>query len=113
MTPDEEHIARIEEELDGARRDLHETLSAVEAKVEQQVERAEDAFQPQKMLRDKLLVDNIVGTSLAAGLFGFMVGSSRYRKVLGPVVLVALGYAIWSGYLDNGSDDDGGESTDS
>ena len=112
MTPDEEHIARIEEELDGARRDLHETLSAVEAKVEQQVERAEDAFQPQKMLRDKLLVDNIVGTSLAAGLFGFMVGSSRYRKVLGPVVLVALGYAIWSGYLDNGSDDDGGESTD-
>src|SRR5271166_4363424 len=113
MTPDEEHIARIEEELDGARRDLHEALSAVEAKVEQQVERAEDAFQPQKMLRDKLLVDNIVGTSLAAGLFGFMVGSSRYRKVLGPVVLVALGYAIWSGYLDNGSDDDGGESTDS
>ena len=37
MTPDEEHIARIEEELDGARRDLHETLSTVEAKVEQQV----------------------------------------------------------------------------
>jgi len=108
MTPDEERIARIEEEIVGARRDLHETLSAVEAKVEQQVERAEDAFHPQKMLRDSLLVDNIVGTSIAAGLFGFMVGSSKYRKVLGPVVMIALGYAIWSGYVNQGSDDDGG-----
>jgi len=113
MTPDEEKIARIEEQLDGARRDLHETLSAVEAKVEQQVERAEDAFQPQKMLRDSLLVDNIVGTSLAAGLFGFMVGSSKYRKVLGPVIMIALGYAIYSGYLNQGSDDDGGQSANS
>jgi hypothetical protein len=113
MTPDEEHIARIEEELDGARRDLHETLSTVEAKVEQQVERAEDAFQPQKMLRDKLLVDNLVGTSLAAGLVGFMIGSSRYRKVMGPVVMIALGYAIWSGLVNEGSDDDGGESVNS
>lgn len=106
-------MARLEEELDGARRDLHETLSAVEAKVEQQVERAEDVLRPQKMLRDKFLVDNLVGTSLAAGLFGFMVGSSRYRKVLGPVVMIALGYAIWNGYNDYGSDDDGGASTDS
>jgi hypothetical protein len=113
MTPDEEHIARIEEELDGARRDLHETLSTVEAKVEQQVERAEDAFQPQKMLRDKLLVDNLVGTSLAAGLVGFMIGSSRYRKVMGPVVMIALGYAIWSGLVNEGSDDDVGESVNS
>jgi hypothetical protein len=113
MTPDEEHIARIEEELDGARRDLHETLSTVEAKVEQQVERAEDAFQPQKMLRDKLLVDNLVGTTLAAGLFGFMIGSSRYRKVMGPVVMIALGYAIWSGLVNEGSDDDVGESVNS
>jgi hypothetical protein len=112
MTPEQEQVARIEEELDGARRDLHETLSTVEAKVEQQVERAEDAFQPQKMLRDKLLVDNLVGTSLAAGLFGFMVGSSRYRKVLGPVVMVALGYAIWSGFIKEGGDDDGGAATD-
>jgi hypothetical protein len=113
MTPEEEQIARLEEEIDGARRDLHETLSAVEAKVEQQVERAEDAFQPQKMLRDKLLVDNIVGTSIAAGLFGFMVGSSRYRKVVGPVVMIALGCAIWSGYVNQGSEDDGGASADS
>jgi len=113
MKPEEGEIARLEEELDGARRDLHETLSAVEAKVEQQVERAEDALDPQKMVRDKLLVDNIVGTSLAAGLFGFMVGSSKYRKVLGPVVMIALGYAIWSGYVNQGSDDDGGASASS
>jgi hypothetical protein len=106
MTPEqEEHIAQLEEELDGARRDLQETLSAVEAKVGQQVERAEVVFSPQKLLRE-----NIVGAACVAGLLGFMVGSSKYRNVAGPMVLAALGYAVWSGVL-NGSNEDAGEST--
>jgi hypothetical protein len=108
MTPDEERITRIEEELDGARRDLHETLSTVEAKVEQQVERAEDAFNPQKLLRE-----NLVGAACVAGVLGFVVGSSKYRKVAGPALLVALGYAIWSGLANPRSDGDGGESASS
>jgi len=108
MTPEEQRISRIEEELDGARRDLHETLSAVQEKVELQVERAEIALRPRRLLKH-----NLGGVSLAVGLAGFMLGSSRYRKLTRPLVLVAFGYAIWSGYLIHGSDDDGGASADS
>ena len=109
MTPEEEeHIARIEEELDGARRDLHETLSAVDAKVGQEVERAEVVLSPQKLLRD-----NLVGASCVAGVLGFIAGSSKYRKVVGPAVLVALGYTIWRGLANQRSDGDGGESVNS
>jgi len=102
MRPEQENIGKIEEELDVARRDLQETLSAVEAKVEQQVERAEDAFSPQKLLRE-----NLVGAACVAGLLGYMVGSSKYRKVAGPAILVGLGYAVWSGILNQQSDSDG------
>jgi hypothetical protein len=103
MTPEqEEHIAQIEEELDGARRDLQETLSVVEAKMGQQVERAENAFNPQKLLRD-----NLVGAACIAGVLGYLVGSGKYRKVAGPAILVGLGYAIWSGLANQPSDVDG------
>ena len=103
MTPEqEEHIAQIEEELDGARRDLQETLSVVEAKMGQQVERAENAFNPQKLLRD-----NLVGAACIAGVLGYLVGSGKYRKVAGPAILVGLGYAIWSGLAHQPSDVDG------
>jgi len=100
--PEDEKIAEIEEELDGARRDLHETLSAVEAKMEQQVERAEGALQPQRILRD-----NVVGAACVAGILGFAVGTSKYRKFAGPAALLALGYAIWN--ATQRSDGDGGE----
>jgi hypothetical protein len=108
MRPEEEQIARIEEELDGARRDLQETLSTVEAKMEQQVERAEGALQPQRLLRD-----NLIGASCVAGLLGFLLGSSKYRKVAAPAILVAIGYTVWSGMANQGSDGDGGESVTS
>lgn len=108
MTPEQEQIAQIEEELDGARRDLQETLSAVEAKMEQQVERAEVALQPQRLLRE-----NLVGASCIAGLLGFLIGSSKYRRVAGPAILVAFGYAIWSELANQRSDHDGGESANS
>ena len=101
MTPEEQQNARVEEELDDARRDLRETLSAVEAKVE----RAEVAFSPQRLLRG-----NIFGASCVAGLVGFLVGSSRYRKVVGPAIVVGLGYTIWSGLVNQRSDSDDGES---
>jgi hypothetical protein len=102
MTPEQENIAQIEEELVGARRDLQETLSAVEAKVEQQVERAEDAFSPQKLLRE-----NLAGAACVAGLLGYVVGSSKYRKMAGPAILFGLGYVIWSGVLNQQSNTDG------
>lgn len=108
MTPEEEQIARIEAELDGARRDLQETLSAVEAKVEQEVERAEVVFSPQKLLRD-----NLVGASCIAGLLGFLAGSSKYRRVTGAGIVIALGYTIWNELANQRSDGDGGESANS
>src|SRR5271166_1359761 len=108
MTLEQEQIAQIEEELDGARRDLQETLSTVEAKMEQQVERAEVAFSPRKLLRE-----NLVGASCVAGLVGFLVGSSKYRKFAGPAILVAFGYGVWSELANQRSDDDGGESVNS
>jgi len=106
MTPEEENIARIEEELDGARRDLHDTLSAVEAKVEHQVERAETALRP-----SRILDDNLTGAMMVVGLVGFMLGTSKYRKVAAPLAFATLGYALWSGYViqrdEQGSHDDG------
>jgi len=106
MTPEEEEIAKIEEELDGARRDLQETLSTVEAKVEQEVERAEVAFSPQKLLRE-----NLLGVSCVAGILGFIAGSSKHRRVLGAVVAVAIGYKVWNEFARERSDKDGGESS--
>ena len=106
MTPDQENIAQIEEELDGARRDLQETLSTVEAKVEQEVERAEDVFSPSKLLRD-----NLIGASCVAGLLGYLVGSSKYRKIVGPAILAGVGYLVWN-ELNQRSGGHGGESSD-
>ena len=108
MTPEqEEQIAQIEAELDGARRDLQETISAVEVKVGQEVERAEVAFSPQTVVRD-----NLVGAAFVAGLLGFAAGSSKHRKVAGTAIVVALGYAAFSVLLKQRSYDDGGEPTD-
>lgn len=39
--------------------------------------------------------DNLVGAACVAGLLGYLVGSSRYRKVVGSAVLVAFGCRIW------------------
>ena len=108
MTPEQEEIAQIEEELDGARRDLHETLSAVEAKVGQQVERAEVALKPDRFIRD-----NFLGAACVAGVLGYMAGSSKYRDVAGAAIAVGLGYALYCALDDARSDDDGRESIDS
>ncbi len=102
MPADEENIAQIEEELDGARRDLKETLSTVEAKVS---EGAEAVLSPQKLLRE-----NLVGASCIAGLLGFVAGSGKYRKIAAAGILLALGYAVWSEFANPRSDDHhGGE----
>jgi hypothetical protein len=108
MTFEQEELAKIEEELDGARRDLHETLSAVNAKMEREVERVEETFSPEEMLRN-----NIIGASCIAALAGFLIGSSKYKGIVGPVVLAAIGYGIWSGLTEAQSEEDGGESANS
>jgi hypothetical protein len=112
MTPEEEQISKIEEELDGARRDLHETLSAVNAKMGREVERVEGNFSlnPTEVLRN-----NLIGAACVAGLLGFVVGSSKYRKLAGPMMLAAVGYGVWTGLTNERKDkgDDGGQSSSS
>jgi hypothetical protein len=100
MTAEEEQIAQIEEELDGARRDLKETISTVEAKVSE----AEAVLNPRNLLRE-----NLVGASCAAGLLGFVAGSGKYRKVAAAAIVFALGYAVWNEVAYLRSNNHGGE----
>jgi hypothetical protein len=89
MTAQEEQISRIEKELNGARRDLRETISAVNAKVEH----AEEELRP-----DRLVERYPVGASCLAGALGFFVGSNAKNRIVGPLMILALlGYAISKG----------------
>jgi len=100
MPADEENIAQLEEELDGARRDLKQTLNTVEAKVSESAE----VFNPRQFIRD-----NLVGASCVAGLLGFLAGSGRYRKVAAAGIVVALGYAALSEVVNLRSENHGGK----
>lgn len=66
-------------------------MSMAEAKIGQELGRAEDAFNPRKFLRD-----NLVGAGCVAGVLGYLIGSSKYRRVVGPALQVATGYAFWN-----------------
>src|SRR5277367_4135583 len=86
MTAQEEQISRIEDELNGARRDLLDTISVVNAKVEQ----VEEELRP-----DRLVERYAVGASCVAGALGFLVGSKAKSRIVGPLMFLALvGYAI-------------------
>jgi hypothetical protein len=82
---------KIEQELETAHQNLHETMSVAEAKMGQELERAEDTFNPRKMLRN-----NLVGAACVAGVLGYLLGASKYRRVVGPALLVTAGYGIWN-----------------
>ena len=82
----EEQISAIQTERDDARRDLRDTLTEVNDKVE----RAEDAMRP-----DHVIESHPVGASLIAGALGFLFGSIINSRGAGPVVIAALlGFAI-------------------
>jgi hypothetical protein len=106
MTVQEEQVCKIENELNGARRDLRDTMSAVSAKIEH----AEGELHP-----DRLVERYPVGASCLAGALGYLVGSNAKNRIVGPVILFALlGYAIskglshdWSGQDRSIADDDG------
>ncbi len=92
----EERIAKKEDELDDARRDLRGTMNEVDEKLE----RTELAFHPDQIIRTYP-----VSASCLAGALGFLVGS-KANPVLGRGMMLALlGYAIWRGLSDgNGQD---------
>jgi hypothetical protein len=106
MTVQEEQVFEIENELNGARRDLRDTMSAVSAKIEH----AEGELRP-----DRLVERYPVGASCLAGALGYIVGSNAKNRIGGPLIFLALlGYAIskglshgWSRQDRNMEDDDG------
>ena len=100
MTTDQE-ISKIEDELEGARGDLRDTM----AEVNHKVERAEVALYPEQLVRSYP-----VGASCLAGALGFLIGSMTNNRVAGPAVMIALlGYAISERISKNGSAADGRE----
>jgi hypothetical protein len=101
MTAQEEQISRIENELNGACRDLRDTMTAVNAKVEH----TEDELRP-----DRLIERHPVGASCLAGALGFLVGSNTNNRLAGPAMFLALlGYAISRGLSKDWSREDDGE----
>src|SRR5260370_6898664 len=81
MTAHEEQISRIDNELNGARRDLRDTMTAVNAKVEH----AEDELRP-----DRLVERYPVGATCLAGPLGFLVGSNTNNPSPRPAMFLPL-----------------------
>jgi hypothetical protein len=102
LSPEDEKTSTIDQELETAQQDLHQTMSMVETKIGQELERAEDSFSPRNLLRD-----NMVGAAGVAGVLGYLVGSSKYRRMVGPALLVATGYAIWNWLTTQESSNEG------
>jgi hypothetical protein len=87
LKTEEGKILSIEQELESAQRRLKQTMSVAEAKMSEEVEWVEEVFSP-----GNLMSDNLIGFSCLAGLLGYLVGYSQYRKMARPLVLVCLGY---------------------
>jgi hypothetical protein len=101
MAAQEERISKIENEPNGARNDLRDTMSAVNARVED----AEGQLHP-----DRLIEKYAGGASCLAGALGFLVGSSTRNRIVGSAtVLAVLGYAISRSRLKHWSRADDGE----
>jgi ElaB/YqjD/DUF883 family membrane-anchored ribosome-binding protein len=95
-----ERISKKEDELEDARRDLQDTMTEVDEKLE----RTGVAFHPAQLIRT-----NPVSAMCLAGALGFLVGS-KANPVLGRGMMLALlGYAMWRGLSEDGSGEDGGE----
>jgi len=89
--------------LNGARRDLRDTMSAVSDKVEH----AEEALRP-----DRLVERYPVGASCLAGAIGFLVGANARSRTVGPMMFLALiGYAIFKGLSKDRTEKDDRETS--
>ena len=99
-----ERISKKKDELDDARRGLHDTMTEVDEKLE----RTGLAFHP-----DHLIRTYPVSASCLAGALGFLVGS-KANPVLGRGMMLALlGYAMWRALSEDGNGKDAGETTSS
>lgn len=98
----EERISEKEDELDDARRDLRDTMTEVDKKLE----RTELALHPNHVVRTYP-----VTASCVAGALGFLVGS-KANPVLGRGIMVTLlGYAMWRALSEDEDGKDRAETT--
>lgn len=82
----EEQISKSQNEREEARQDLRETLSEVNAKVEQ----AGADLRP-----EHLVESHPVGAALVAGVLGFLIGSTIDSRATGPIMIAAAtGFAL-------------------
>jgi len=82
----EEEISQNQGERDEARQDLRDTLTEVNAKLEN----AQSDLRP-----DHLIESHPVGVALVAGALGFLLGSNAKSRVTGPAMIAALlGFAL-------------------
>ena len=81
-----ERDSHIEQERDQARRDLHDTLAEVGAKLET----AEDNLRPVHLVEN-----HAMGATIIAGALGFIFGSTSKSRMAGAVIAAALfGFAL-------------------
>ena len=99
----EEEISQIQDEQDGARQNLRDTLSEVNAKVE----RAGSDLRP-----DHLVEGHPFAACLVAGTLGFLLGASVKNHGTGPIVIAALlGFALSRHSSNDGGGRDGRETS--
>ena len=97
----EEQISKTQSERDEARQDLRDTLNEVNRKVE----RVGDDLRP-----EHLVERHAVGASLAAGVIGFLIGSTTNNRAAGPILIAAVaGFALSIRSSREASDADGRE----
>jgi hypothetical protein len=97
----EEQISQIEDERDGARQDLRDTLTKVNAKVE----RAGNDLRP-----DHLIEAHPLAACLIASTLGLLIGASAKNRMAMPIVMAALvGFALSRFSPNSGGEDDGRE----
>ena len=98
-----EQISKNQDERDGARQDLRDTLTEVNAKVE----RAGGDLRP-----DHLIESHPVAASLVAGALGFLIGSTLDSRGTGPIMIAAvLGFALSIRSSRDTSEPDGRETS--
>jgi len=98
-----EQISKNQDERDGARQDLRDTLTEVNAKVE----RAGGDLRP-----DHLIESHPVAASLVAGALGFLNGSTLDSRGTGPIMIAAvLGFALSIRSSRDTSEPDGRETS--
>jgi hypothetical protein len=97
----EEQISQIKDERDGARQDLRDTLSEVNAKVE----RAGNDLRP-----DHLIEAHPLASCLVASTVGLLIGANAKNRAIMPIVIAALvGFALSRFSSHSGGEDDARE----